>query len=76
MILVDANLLLYAYDAQSPMHKKARRSGWSIFSLSEPFCFSWVTLTAFIRIATNLRVFHLPLSGVPDRLELASTKTR
>jgi predicted nucleic acid-binding protein len=25
MILVDANLLLYAYDAQSPMHEKARR---------------------------------------------------
>jgi toxin-antitoxin system PIN domain toxin len=64
MILVDANLLLYAYDAQSPMHEKARRWLEDSFSRSEPFCFSWVTLTAFIRISTNLRVFHYPLSLV------------
>ena len=64
MILVDANLLLYAYDAQSPMHEKARRWLEDCFSRSEPFCFSWVTLTAFIRISTNLRVFHYPLSVV------------
>jgi uncharacterized protein len=64
MILVDANLLLYAYDAQSPMHQNARRWLEESFSRSEPFCFSWLTLTAFIRISTNLRVFHYPLSPV------------
>ena len=30
MILVDANLFLYAYDAQSPMHQKARQVTWTI----------------------------------------------
>jgi predicted nucleic acid-binding protein len=64
MILVDANLFFYAYDSQSPMHQKARRWLEESFSRSEPFCFSWLTLTAFIRISTNLRVFHYPLSPV------------
>src|SRR4030095_4320148 len=40
-------------------------SGWrkSFFTLGA-FCFSSLTLTAFIRISTNLRVFHYPLSLV------------
>jgi len=62
MILADANLLLYAYDSQSPVHRKAKAWMEEAFSRSEPFCFSWFTLTAFIRIATNPRVFQHPLS--------------
>src|SRR5262249_13526041 len=62
MILVDANLLLYAYDKDSSWHKKAR--GWleTSFRSTEPFCFSWFTLTAFLRISTNPWVFHYPFT--------------
>ncbi len=62
MILVDANLLLYAYDSLSPFHRRAKSWMEEAFSSPEPFCFSWFTLTAFIRIATNPRVFQHPLS--------------
>ena len=62
MILADANLLLYAYDFESPFHKKAKAWLEEAFSSSEPFCLSWLTLIAFIRIATNPRVFLHPLS--------------
>jgi toxin-antitoxin system PIN domain toxin len=62
MILVDVNLLLYAYDAESPLHQRAQQWLEKSFSGSEAFCFAWISLTAFIRISTNLRVFHYPLS--------------
>jgi len=62
MILADANLLLYAYDSQSSFHRKAKSWMEDAFSSSELFCLSWFTLTAFIRIATNPRVFQRPLS--------------
>ncbi len=45
MILVDANLLLYAEDALSPRHEAARRAGsinracgWSILSTAIEAC--------------------------------------
>ena len=62
MILVDANLLLYAYDPDSPEHDAARR--WLEHVLSGPDLvrFAWVTLWAFVRIATSPRVFARPLS--------------
>ena len=62
MILVDANLPLYAYDRSSPHHEAARR--WFELALrgSEPVRFAWLTLLAFLRIATNPRAFARPLS--------------
>lgn len=62
MILVDANILLYAEDQTSPQHARAR--GWWDGQLSggEPVCLCWTVLCAFIRIGTNPRVFDRPLS--------------
>ncbi len=62
MILADANLLLYAYNADAPEHEPAAR--WLEASLSQPtpFAFSWQTITAFIRISTNIRAFPKPFS--------------
>jgi uncharacterized protein len=62
MILIDANLLLYAYDPQSASHKASRT--WLEEALSGPQLarFSWLTLWAFLRISTNPRVFERPLS--------------
>ena len=62
MILIDANLLLHAYNPRSADHEASRR--WLEASLSgtELVRFAWVTIWAFIRIATSPRVFEQPLS--------------
>ena len=64
MILIDANLLLHAYNPRSADHEASRR--WLEASLSgtELVRFAWVTIWAFIRIATSPRVFEQPLSIV------------
>ncbi|HEX9865585.1 MAG TPA: type II toxin-antitoxin system VapC family toxin [Acidimicrobiia bacterium] len=64
MILVDANILLYAEDSLSPHHQLARSWWDEQLSGSGPVCLSWVVLAAFIRIGTNPRVFAHPLSLV------------
>lgn len=61
MILVDANILLYAEDALSPLNEEAR-SWWDAqLSGHAPVCLCWTVLSAYIRIATNRRVFEHPL---------------
>ncbi len=62
MILVDANILLYAYNAEAEQHSRSR--AWLEAALSGPDLvrFAWLTLWAFLRIATSPRVFYRPLS--------------
>jgi len=61
VILVDANILLYAEDSLHPRHDAAR-SWWDAhLSGTQPVCFCWTVLSAFIRIGTNPRVFERPL---------------
>ena len=62
MILIDANLLLYAYNPRAAEHEISRR--WLEVTLSGASLvrFGWLTLWAFLRIATNPRVFEHPLS--------------
>lgn len=62
MILVDANILLYAEDSLHPCHRQARSWWDGQLSGEEPVCLCWTVLSAFIRIATNSRVFDRPLS--------------
>lgn len=56
MIVLDANLLLYAYDSGSQQHVQAR--GWieQTFSSGTPVGLPWQTVTAFLRVATNPRL--------------------
>jgi toxin-antitoxin system PIN domain toxin len=63
MILIDANLLLYAYHPRAERHEKSR--AWLDAALSGPELvrFAWLTLWAFLRIATAPRVFERPLSA-------------
>lgn len=62
MILVDANLLIYAYNPRSEHHAASRQ--WLEQALAGPelVCFAWVTLWAFLRIGTNPRIFERPLT--------------
>jgi uncharacterized protein len=61
LILVDANLLIYAEDERSPHHDEAR--AWWVIQLSgaSPVCLSWSVVSAFLRISTNRRIFERPL---------------
>jgi len=62
VILVDANILLYAEDQQSSRHVMARQWWDAQLSGASPVCLCWTVLGAFIRIGTNPRVFEHPLS--------------
>jgi len=62
MILVDANLLLYAEDSLSEHHQAARTWWDAQLSGAEPVCLCWPVVTAFIRIGTNVRLHRRPLT--------------
>ena len=62
MILVDANLLLYAYHPRADQHDKSRAWLESMLSNRELVRFAWLTLWAFLRIGTNPRAFDQPLT--------------
>jgi toxin-antitoxin system PIN domain toxin len=62
VILVDANLLLYAEDSLSE-HQEAARTWWDDqLSRSDPVGLCWPVLNAFIRIGTNARLHQRPLT--------------
>src|SRR2546427_4478124 len=69
MILVDANLILYAYNASAPQHAEARK--WLEETIVKPdtFGLSWIPLLAFLRISTNPRAFPHPFS-VEEAVEI------
>ncbi len=56
MIVLDANLLLYAYDSRSDKHQQARQWVETVFSEEIVVGLPWQTVAAFIRIATNPRI--------------------
>jgi hypothetical protein len=64
MILVDANVLLYAYHPRAEQHARCR--GWveKAFVGVEPAGLPWATILAFLRIGTNHRAFERPLTIV------------
>lgn len=62
MILVDANLLLYAEDSLSEHHDGAREWWDAQLSGTKPVGLCWPVLTAFIRIGTNARLHQRPLT--------------
>jgi toxin-antitoxin system PIN domain toxin len=56
VIVVDANLLLYAYNSGSPRHAKARDWWEEVLSGSEAVGLPWQSIAAFIRITTDPRL--------------------
>lgn len=59
MIVIDANLLLYAYSAPSAKQEKARAWLESTLSGDEPVGLPWPVISAFLRIATNPKLPQL-----------------
>jgi hypothetical protein len=62
VILVDANLLLHAYNPRSADHDVARAWLEAVLSGPDLVRFAWLSLWAFLRISTSARVFERPLS--------------
>src|SRR5215470_15474806 len=62
MILPDANLILYAYDLESPFHPVAADWWTRCLNEVEPVGLAQVILFAFLRLGTSPRVFANPLS--------------
>jgi toxin-antitoxin system PIN domain toxin len=62
VIVPDANLLLYAYDAASPFHEPGVAWWEDCLSGTERVGLCTVVLFAFVRIGTSRRVFADPLS--------------
>ena len=61
MILLDVNILLYAYDETSPHHGGIRSWLQKLLSGPEQVGIPWLTLWGFIRISTNSRINETPL---------------
>lgn len=53
MIVLDANLLIYAYGSALPEHERARKWVEETFSGDTLIGLPWQTISAFIRILTN-----------------------
>lgn len=62
MILVDANLLIYAHVASLPQHEAARTWLDKRLNGQAPLGLPWPSLLSFVRIVSNPRIFEQPES--------------
>ena len=62
MIIPDANLILYAYDSESPFHRESARWWSALLSDIEPIGLCPVVVFAFLRLSTHGKVFENPLT--------------
>jgi toxin-antitoxin system PIN domain toxin len=61
MILPDINLLVHAYNSESPVHPAARTWWESALSAPAPVGLAWAAILGFIRIATHRQILNNPL---------------
>jgi uncharacterized protein len=62
VIIVDTNLLLYAYNESSAHHRRARTWVEEVFSGGETVGLPWTVIFGFIRIGTDLRAHTTPFT--------------
>jgi hypothetical protein len=58
--LPDVNLLLYAYDSDSPRQTAAREWLEETLSGTETVAFAWAVMVGFVRIVANPAIFARP----------------
>lgn len=61
MIVPDVNILIHAYNSQSPQHKAAREWWEETLTLPRPVGLSWSVILGFIRIATHRKILDNPM---------------
>ena len=59
---IDVNILLYASDENSPLHRKATDFLAQCAAGPEVFCLAWVTIMSYLRMATHPAIFERPLA--------------
>ena len=62
MMLVDANLLIYAVNRDLPHHSASRSWLENTLSGGDPVALPWVVVLAFLRLCTSPRAFASPMS--------------
>ncbi len=62
MNLVDANVLLYAVNADAEHHARSREWLDSSLNGSAAVGFSWIALLAFVRLSTKAGLFPTPMT--------------
>lgn len=62
MILVDTNLLVYATDADSPHHARARAWLEERLSSATPVGLAWLVILAYLRVTTRPGIMRQPQS--------------
>jgi len=62
LILLDANILLYAFDSKSVFHKIALSYLEEAINTQAVVGLSWLTVLAFVRITTSSKSLVRPLS--------------
>lgn len=61
MILIDANLLIYAVNSDAPLHRASKAWLERVLSGQETVALTWTVLLAFVRLTTRSAVFRNPL---------------
>jgi uncharacterized protein len=72
MILIDANLLLYAYNRASDQHERARVWLEDALAGTQSVLLPWPVVLAFLRISTSSRVWPKPLT-VSEACQIIAT---
>ncbi len=72
MILIDANLLIYAHVPHVKEHVRAREWFAHVMGTPAEVCLAWPVIVAFLRITTNARIFTAPASPADACLIVAS----
>lgn len=62
MVVVDANVLIYAVNSQAPHHETARTWLDDAVSGDETVGTAWVVMLAFLRLTTHPATFERPLA--------------
>jgi uncharacterized protein len=62
VILLDANILLYAYNTRASQHRAAKSWLETALTRPAPVRLSWFAIVAFLRLSTDARVYPDPFS--------------
>ena len=62
MLIPDINILVHAYNLDSPDHQVARKWWEGTLRQPRPVGIAWATCLGFIRITTNRRILANPLA--------------
>jgi len=62
VIVIDANLLIYAYNSSAEQYERSRTWFTNVLSGDIPVRLAWSTIHAFLRLTTHPTLFPQPLT--------------